>query len=95
MVSHQQKVQVPDEWFKPKGKDSEKAESVVRPSLSYWKDAWRRLRKNKMAMGGLIFLVILTLFAIFAPILSPHNIETTQYANQNLASVVDTLVRHG
>ncbi|MCM3638664.1 MULTISPECIES: ABC transporter permease [Bacillales] len=85
MVSHQQKVQVPDEWFKPIGKDAEKAESVVRPSLSYWKDAWRRLRKNKLAMGGLVFLIILTLFAIFAPILSPHNIETTQYANQNLA----------
>ncbi|MCM3744677.1 ABC transporter permease [Sporosarcina luteola] len=84
MVSHQQNVQVPDEWFKPIGKDAEKAESVVRPSLSYWKDAWRRLRKNKLAMGGLVFLIVLTLFAIFAPILSPHNIETTQYANQNL-----------
>ena len=84
MVSHQQNVEVQDEWFQPKGKDTDKAESVVRPSLSYWKDAWRRLRKNKMAMGGLVFLIILTLFAIFAPILSPHNIETTQYSNQNL-----------
>ncbi|MDW0113208.1 ABC transporter permease [Sporosarcina saromensis] len=83
MVNHQQPMHVPDEWFKPKETDKEQAESVVRPSLSYWKDAWRRLRKNKMAMGGLIFLILLTLFAIFAPILSPHNIETTQYANQN------------
>ncbi|MDW0116613.1 ABC transporter permease [Sporosarcina thermotolerans] len=83
MVTRQQNVQAPDEWFKPKGRDVEKAESVVRPSLSYWKDAWRRLRKNKLAMGGLVFLFILTMFAIFAPILSPHNIETTQYANQN------------
>ncbi|MBD7984055.1 ABC transporter permease [Sporosarcina sp. Sa2YVA2] len=83
MVNHQQNVNVPDEWFKPKGADLDQAESVVRPSLSYWKDAWRRLRKNKLAMGGLIFLVLLTLFAVFAPILSPHNIETTQYANQN------------
>ncbi|MDN4606669.1 ABC transporter permease [Sporosarcina highlanderae] len=83
MVTRQQNVQAPDEWFKPKGRDAEKAESVVRPSLSYWKDAWRRLRKNKLAMGGLVFLIILTLFAIFAPMLSPHNIEITQYANQN------------
>ena len=81
MVNHQQNV--PDEWFKPKDANMAEAESVVRPSLSYWKDAWRRLRKNKLAMGGLIFLILLTLFAVFAPILSPHNIETTQYANQN------------
>ena len=76
---------IPDDWFKPKGKDSDKAESVVRPSLSYWKDAWRRLRKNKLAMGGLIFLIVLTLFAIFAPMLSPHSVTGTDYPNQNKA----------
>ncbi|MBB4824624.1 dipeptide transport system permease protein [Sporosarcina luteola] len=83
MVSHQP-PQAQDEWFKPIAKDTEKAETVVRPSLSYWKDAWRRLRQNKLAMSGLFFLVLLTLFAIFAPILSPHDITTTQYAKQNL-----------
>ena len=33
-------------WFKPKKKDMNEAESVVRPSLSYWKDAWRRFGKT-------------------------------------------------
>ena len=76
---------VPDEWFKPISKDREKAESVVRPSLSYWKDAWRRLRKNKLAMSGLIFLFLLTIFAIFAPILSVHSVTETNLSNQNQA----------
>lgn len=77
--------QVQDDWFKPVDKDAEKMESVVRPSLSYWKDAWRRLRKNKLAMAGLIFLVLLTLAAVFGPILSPHSVTDTSLPNQNKA----------
>lgn len=55
---------IPDEWFSWKERDKEKLEQVSRPSLSYWQDAWRRLVKNKMAMLGLIFLVLLTIMAI-------------------------------
>lgn len=55
----------------------------MRPSLSYWKDAWRRLRKNKLAMLGLIFLVLLALFAVFVPIFSPHSVTTTDLPHQN------------
>lgn len=76
---------VKDEWFRPKPKDHVKAESVVRPSLSYWRDAWRRLRKNKLAMGGLIFLILLALFAIFGPVFSPHSVTGTDLPNQNKA----------
>lgn len=74
---------IPDEWFQKKNKDLEKAEEVVRPSLSYWKDAWRRLQKNKLAMTGLIFLALLALFAIFGPILSPYSVTQVDYPNQN------------
>ncbi|MER2260577.1 MAG: ABC transporter permease [Psychrobacillus sp.] len=76
-------VKVKDEWFRPKVKAEGEAETVVRPSLSYWKDAWRRLKQNKLAMGGLFFLVLLTLFAIFGPILSPYSMDETNYPMQN------------
>ncbi|MFF2754622.1 ABC transporter permease [Psychrobacillus sp. NPDC058041] len=76
---------IKDEWFIPKQKEQGKAESVVRPSLSYWKDAWRRLWKNKLAMGGLIFLILLALFAIFGPIFSSYSVTATDYPNQNQA----------
>jgi dipeptide transport system permease protein len=85
MVTKDGRTGIPDDWFKPKEQDMGQAESVVRPSLSYWKDAWRRLRKNKLAMAGLIFLIGLTLFAIFAPILSPYSVTGTDYPNQNKA----------
>ncbi len=75
---------VPDEWFVPKAKDKSEAEVVVRPSMSYWKDSWHRLLKNKLAMGGLLFLIFLALFAIFGPIISPHSVETQTLTKQNL-----------
>lgn len=78
-------AEVQDDWFKPVDKDAAKKEEVVRPSLSYWKDAWRKLRKNKLAMMGLIFLVLLTVSAIFGPILSPHSVTDTSLPNQNQA----------
>ena len=51
MVSKDQRVTIPDEWFKPKNKDIEEAEAVVRPSLSYWKDAWRQNSKKQTSDG--------------------------------------------
>ncbi len=34
--------------------DQEKVHEEFRPSLTYWQDAWRRLKKNKMSMVGLV-----------------------------------------
>lgn len=37
-------------------------------TLGYWQDAWIRLKKNKMALLGLIIIVCLIIVAIFGPI---------------------------
>jgi len=75
---------VPDEWFVPKPMDKKAAEAVLRPSLSYWQDSWHRLLKNKLAMTGLVFLVLLVLLAIFGPMLSPYSASTQKLTQQNL-----------
>jgi dihydroxyacetone kinase-like protein len=36
------------------GKNTERMESISRPSLTFWQDAWRRFRKNKPAFIGYI-----------------------------------------
>lgn len=64
---------IPDEWFTWREKNKLEQELVVRPSLSYWKDAWQRLRKNYLAMAGLVFIIILIVMAIFGPILLPYD----------------------
>ena len=37
--------------FKVIGYTEEEANSICRPTISYWQDAWRRLRKNPVAMN--------------------------------------------
>src|SRR5262245_51674826 len=42
-------------------------------SSSLWRDAWRRLLRNKLAVAGGITVVILCLVAIFANVLAPQS----------------------
>lgn len=42
-------------------------------------EVWRRLRKNKLAMAGLVIIIILVLAAIFAPYITPYD-----YQQQNI-----------
>ncbi len=59
------------------------SEKIYKPSITYWQDAWRRLKKNKVAMAGLIVVIIFTLFAIIAPITSNFNHEDINLGNIN------------
>jgi len=68
--------------FKVVGKNLEQMESISRPNLSYWQDAWRRIRKNKVAFCSLTLIGIYVLFAIFAPIFSPYD-----FAKQDAALI--------
>lgn len=45
----------------------------MRPSVSYWKDAMRRFRRNKLAMFMLVLLTIIILLAVLGPIVSPYS----------------------
>jgi len=45
---------------------------LVKPADSLWRDAWRRLLKNKLAVVGGSIILILVLIAIFAPIIAPY-----------------------
>ena len=45
------------EQFTRVGVDEQASENLVRPSISYWQDAFRRLKKNKVAMASLVLLI--------------------------------------
>lgn len=58
--------------FEP-ASDEEKAQQVqMRESVSYMKDAMRRLRKNKIAMVCLGIIIIIMLIAFIGPIVYPY-----------------------
>lgn len=64
--------------------DARKSEEVIRPSVTYWQDAWRRLKKNKVAMASMFVLIFIALMCAFAPMLSPYPFEKQfiEFANQ-------------
>lgn len=39
--------------FTPLTAEEKEVEAVVRPSIGYWKDAWQRLLRDKMAIASL------------------------------------------
>ena len=65
-------------------KDRDELNKMVRPSLTYWQDAWIKLRRNPMATIGLVILVVYILMAIFVPMLSKYDYATQNSAEMNL-----------
>lgn len=51
----------------------------LRPATTYGQDAWRRLKKNKLAMLGLYAIVLMITIAVVGPLLSHIS-----YSDQNL-----------
>lgn len=84
-----QQVKLSKDLFEPIERDLHKAEEMTRPSLTFWQDAWRRLKQNKMAMIGLWVLAILTVMAIVGPWLNGHTYYDTNLKLKNLSPSAD------
>ena len=55
-----------------------------RKSVSYWADAWRRLRKNAVAMVALGVIILLVLYAFVGPMLVPYGYDEFNKGAENL-----------
>jgi oligopeptide transport system permease protein len=55
------------EWV---GANAAEAEKITRPSTSYWRDAMKRLKKNRAAMICLFIIIALIVLSVFVPIFS-------------------------
>ena len=60
-------------------KKIEKKNNRIGESRSPLQDAMREFRRNKIAVGGMIFVIFVIFVAVFAPVFSPYD-----FAQQNL-----------
>ncbi|SHF12378.1 oligopeptide ABC transporter permease [Clostridium fallax] len=64
---------------------SDKSKNINKPKKevieSPWVIAWRRLKKNKLAMSGLIILIVLIVIAVVGPMVYSQSWETTNLTN--------------
>ncbi|SFP72751.1 ABC transporter permease [Caldicoprobacter faecalis] len=76
-------VQIDPSLFEPIRGRTDVADEIVRPSITYWQDAWRRFKKNKPAMIGLVTVIIIILSAIFVPMFWPYDYATQIRGHEN------------
>ena len=77
--------------FQPIELSADKGEELSRPEISYWKDAWIRLRKNKGAITGLIVLIFIVFMALVGPIMNEYAFDEDNYEATNLPPRVEGL----
>ncbi|MCM0649065.1 ABC transporter permease [Clostridium swellfunianum] len=71
--------------FKIIGSDDADSNLIVRPIITYWQDAWRRLKKNPTAIVSLVTLVIVILLVIIGPYIRGYNFITINPTQKNIA----------
>lgn len=72
------------ESFEPLIFNKDIEDENVRPNISYWKDAWRRLRKNYIAMISLVTLGIIVIMVIIGPHIRGIDYMTIHSSVKNL-----------
>ncbi len=75
----EQELRLTDDLFVKDNSACADADKMTRPSLSYWSDAWRRFRENKLAMISAAILLLILLLAVFQPLLSRYEYDQTDY----------------
>jgi ABC-type dipeptide/oligopeptide/nickel transport system permease subunit len=61
---------------------SKEGTSSTRPT-SLWRDAWRRLLRNRLAVAGGVTVILLVLIALFADVLAPYSYTKTNFGRLN------------
>lgn len=79
-------AQLTPDKFKIVGYSQEEANRIDRPTISYWQDAWRRLKKNPIAMVSLVVLGLLVVLVIIGPYIRGYDYIAMNVADKNQGS---------
>ncbi len=71
--------------FDPATKDEKESLVVMRESVGFWRDGFRRLRKNNVAMVSLFVIILILIFAFILPGVYPYDYKTQVRGNEELA----------
>jgi oligopeptide transport system permease protein len=76
MTDHSETAVLADEPVPPPISAAEIADEALVEGSSLWKDAWSRLRKNRLAVGSLFTFILIVLFCVVGPWISPWDANT-------------------
>ena len=61
--------------FETTGINLKSSQEIVRPGMTFWQDAVRRFKKNKVALACLVYLIIIISGSIIIPFFSKYSIS--------------------
>ncbi|KHD35498.1 diguanylate cyclase [Clostridium acetobutylicum] len=68
------------------GCENNNSEEIVRKNVTYWQDAWRRLKKNKVAIASLGILILIIILAIVGPMLRSFGTNDVNNSIKNMGA---------
>lgn len=74
-----EQLKITPEMWEPVPREEVIKDKIVRQSLTYWEDVWRRLKHNKLSMIGLVIIIFMVLLAVGGPLISKFS-----YSDQDL-----------
>lgn len=72
------------EDFLPATEEEKQSQVVMRESVSFWKDGFRRLKKNKVAMVSLVIIIVVMIFSFIVPSFYPYTYDQQIKGANNL-----------
>ncbi|MGE5703180.1 MAG: oligopeptide ABC transporter permease [Clostridia bacterium] len=84
-------IEVTRELFRLATERTAGDELAKQMGLTYWQDAWKRLRKNRAALAGLIIISIILVLAIFGPFVSNYGFDDQDLNRSNLPPKIPVL----
>lgn len=72
-----------DSLFEPLDDAEKQTDVISRPSLTYWQNAWQKLRRDPLAMAGIVVIILMILLAIFGPLIQPYTYDGQDYSAIN------------
>mgnify|MGYP001161697408 CR=1 FL=1 len=87
----QNEEQLPKSLFEPVEMNEKESEVIAKPSLTFFQDAWRRLKKNKGAVVSLFLLLFFIVMAFAGPYLNEYTLEDQDTNRSNLPPKIPVL----
>lgn len=78
-----------DALFRPIDPARQQSDVIERPSLGIWKETFLSVIKNKLALLGLVLLMLIIFFALFGPVMVPYSASQQELTNSNQAPSAD------
>lgn len=69
--------------FTPLNHEERYESEISRPSIYYWHDVWLRLKGDRLALIGLVVILLILLLAVFGPLLSPYEYDSQDFMISN------------